>query len=129
MRGKGVPWYGKLNTRELPFTVHKIWLTREHEPEECPPSMFFSHDYIDDPCARYERVQLCQAIFNEAFNRQDVAERFERRCQAMVMHYMEDYTLEEVGQRMGITRERARQLANSGLRLMQRAIWRNKDLR
>lgn len=129
MRGKGVPWYGKLNTRELPFTVHKIWLTREHEPEECPPSMFFSHDYIDDPCARYERVQLCQAIFNEAFNRQDVAERFERRCQAMVMHYMEDYTLEEIGQRMGITRERARQLANSGLRLMQRAIWRNKDLR
>jgi len=129
MRGKGVPWYGKLNTRELPFTVHKIWLTREHEPEECPPSMFFSHDYIDDPCARYERVQLCQAIFNEAFNRQDVSERFERRREAMVLHYLEDYTLEEVGQRMGITRERARQLANSGIHLLRRAVWRNKDLR
>lgn len=128
MRGKGVSWYGKLNTATLPFPVHKIWLTREHELDESP-SMFFSHDYVDDPCARYERVQLCLAIFNEAFNRQDVAERFERRCQAMVMHYMEDYTLEEVGQHMGITRERARQLANSGIHLLRRAIWRNKDLR
>lgn len=128
MRGKGVSWYGKLNTATLPFTVHKIWLTREHELEESPP-MFFSHDYVDDPCARYERVQLCQAIFAAAFSRQDICERFERRRQAMVMHYMEDYTLEEVGQHMGITRERARQLALSGLRLMQRAAWRRKDFR
>lgn len=43
----------------------------------------------------------------------------ERARQVLIMRYMHDMTLEQIGQALGITRERVRQIENNALQMIR----------
>lgn len=105
-RGK---YYGKLNTDTMPMPIRHIWYSKHQEP------------------APVERYELCDrewedpTAIDRRLDRQTLALTLmdlipERLSAILVMRYVDEMTLEQVGQTMGITRERVRQLEKAALR-------------
>jgi DNA-directed RNA polymerase sigma subunit (sigma70/sigma32) len=107
--------YGKLHV-DANCAAYQIWLKRHEEPKP------------DEPA--YTLGQLCDRTGEPAFSRDDVQNLLakvsatwvsERDWQVLCLRTHGD-TLDEVGQALGITRERVRQLETKALRRMRRGL-------
>lgn len=106
--GKASPYYGRLNTRDLPNEVKVIWRSRNDELPDLPTTgtlavLEQTDQDLDDKVDFVRRLVAITPLTD-------------REEQAIAMHVLEDYTLDEVGKSMDVTRERARQIINKGLR-------------
>lgn len=108
MRGRSLPYYGKLNVKSLPHEVHQIWLTRNSEPEECEPAGF-SWMLATDPDEE-DRRDLARRLV-------EITPLTEQEELVVRMCVLEGATLKEAGDELGgRTTERVRQILLKGLR-------------
>lgn len=103
-------YYGKLNTKSLNPEVYRIWLTRNDELDELPSVEF---DELVDYGPAEEARNLLQRIFANMRLTEREVDVFTRRI-------VEQYTLDEVAQELGVTRERVRQMES---RIYRKMIW------
>ena len=113
MRGRALPYYGKLQTKTLPREAYEIWLTRNDELPDCEPfgmSCFLQTDPIEDVRRDYVRRLLEIPNFNED-------EVFVLRCR-----FVENMTLAETASELrGVCQERIRQIEARALRKLRSA--------
>ena len=111
MRGKALPHYGKLNVKTLNPEVHRIWLTRNEEPNAPqiePENILTSYeDAIED-------IDFMRKIW-------DHSKLNTQQCYVLLTRVVYGATLEEVGSRLQVTRERIRQIEAKAIRKLQRA--------
>lgn len=96
------PFYGKLDAVNTPSEVKQIWHTRDDELEPLPQHKW-SFDYITD-LEQVEQRELLEKILEEAIHLN------EQHWLVLRMRILGDCTLEEVGQELGVGRERVRQI-------------------
>ena len=111
MRGRANKYYGKLNVKTLDPEVHRIWLTRNEEPETPqiePENILTSYeDAIED-------IDFMRKIWDRSnLNTQ--------QCYVLLTRVVYGATLEEVGQRINVTRERIRQIEAKAIRKLRHA--------
>lgn len=111
MKGKASPHYGKLNVKTLDPEVHRIWLTRNQEldaPQIEPENILTSYeDAIED-------IDFMRKIW-------DRSKLNTQQCYVLLTRVVYGATLEEVAQRINVTRERVRQIEFKALRKLRQA--------
>lgn len=110
MTGFASPHYGKLMTASLPSEVKRIWYSRDEELPELPRHRWSWE--LQDDLEQVEQRQLLEKILEAA----DLDERHSLVLQRLVL---EDCTLEDVGQELGLSRERVRQMEARVLRRLR----------
>lgn len=110
MTGFASPFYGQLNIASNPSEVNRIWYSRDEELEPLP-AWRWSFDYVTD-LEQVEQRELLEKILEAA----DLDERYSLVLQRLVL---EDCTLEDVGQELGVSRERVRQMEQRVLRRLR----------
>lgn len=111
-KGTGTPWYGKLMTESLPSEVKRIWYSRDEELPELPQHKWSWE--LQDDLEQVEQRDLLRKILKAA----DLDERYSLVLQRLVL---EDCTLEDVGQELGVTKERVRQME-------RKVLWRLRQV-
>jgi len=111
MRGRANKYYGKLNVKTLDPEVHRIWLTRNEEPEtqQIEP---------DNILASYEDAIEDIDFMRKIWDRSNLSTQ---QCYVLLTRVVYGATLEEVGQRINVTRERVRQIEFKALRKLRQA--------
>lgn len=108
--GKASPFYGQLMTASLPSEVKKLWYSRNDEMEELPRWRWSFEMQTD--VDQLERRDLITKILEQTplTDREEVAIR---------MVVVEEATLDDVGQELNVTKERARQIFLRGIRRLR----------
>lgn len=108
--GKSSPYYGQLMTKNLSSEVKKIWYSRHDELEELPRWQWSFEMHTDTE--QLDRVDLITKILEQTplTDREEIA---------IMMIVIGESTLDEVGQELGVTRERARQIFMKGIRRLR----------
>lgn len=104
--------YGKLNVKSLNPEVYRIWLTRNDELDELP--CVDIEEAIDYGPIEEARNLLQQIFANMKMN--------DREIDVFKLRIVEQYTLEETAQELGVTRERIRQMEGKIYRKMLRGF-------
>lgn len=120
MTGFASPYYGKLMTASLPSEVKRIWYSRDEELPELPQHRWSWE--LQDDLERVEQRELLEKILEAA----DLDERHSLVLQRLVL---EDCTLEDVGQELGLSRERVRQMEARVLRRLRQVQQRFTNVR
>jgi len=111
MRGKALPYYGKLNVKTLDPEVHRIWLTRESEPDDLPVEPCEIPPFYEDAI---EDVDFMRKIWDRSnLNTQ--------QCYVLLTRVVYGATLEEIASHLQITRERVRQIECKAIRKLRQA--------
>ena len=110
-KGRGTPWYGKLMTDSLPSEVKKIWYSRDDELPELPRRLWSWQ--LQDDMSLVEAKDLLFKILADA-------PLTDREMLAIKLIAHEECTLEEAGEALDCTRERARQIYLKGMRKLRR---------
>ena len=110
-KGRGTPWYGKLMTDSLPSEVKKIWYSRDDELPELPRHLWSWQ--LQDDMSLVEAKDLLFKILADA-------PLTDREMLAVKLIAHEECTLEETGEALDCTRERARQIYLKGMRKLRR---------
>lgn len=108
--GKSSPYYGQLMTAILPSEVKKLWYSRDEELEPLP-SWRWSFEMQADMEQLEQRDMLVKILQNTPLT--------EREELAIRMLVIEEATLDEVGQELNVTKERARQIFLRGIRRLR----------
>ena len=108
------PYYGQLQIAKQPSEVRVIWHTRDDELEPLP-SWRWSFDHQTDMESVEQRELLEKILESAGIN--------EREEIVLRMLTIEDYTLEEIGQVLGVTKERVRQMHLKVIRKLRKAQW------
>jgi RNA polymerase sigma factor (sigma-70 family) len=103
------PVYGELQIHKANNLVRGLWYSRHEEPK---PVEFYSlcDREWQDP-ANHERTLDRQWLVGTLLSKLD-----DRRRDVLVMHYVEEMTLEEIGDVYGVTKERVRQIERDAIR-------------
>ena len=110
-KGRGTPWYGKLQVTALPSEVKTIWYSRDEELPELPRHLWSWQ--LQDDMSLLEAKDLLFKILADA-------PLTDREMLAIKLIAHEEETLEEAGKVLGCTRERARQIYKKGMRKLRR---------
>ena len=110
-RGRGTPWYGKLQVTSLPSEVRQIWYSRDEELPELPRHLWSWQ--LQDDMSLVEAKDLLFKILADA-------PLTDREMLAIKLIAHEECTLEEAGEVLNCTRERARQIYLKGMRKLRR---------
>lgn len=110
-KGRGTPWYGKLMTDSLPSEVKKIWYSRDDELPELPRRLWSWQ--LQDDMSLVEAKDLLFKILADA-------PLTDREMLAIKLIAHEECTLEEAGEALDCTKERARQIYLKGMRKLRR---------
>lgn len=110
--GSASPYHGRLDIRNLPNEVRLIWYSRNKDLPEMPTTGTLdvfqqTDDDLEDKVDLIRRLILITPLTKQ----EDLA---------ITMNVLEDYTLEDVGRILGVTRERVRQILSKGLRKFRR---------
>lgn len=108
--GKSSPYYGQLMTASLPSEVKKLWYSRDEELEPLP-SWRWSFEMQADMEQLEQRDMLVKILQSTPLT--------EREELAIRMVVVEEATLDEVGQELNVTKERARQIFLRGIRRLR----------
>jgi RNA polymerase sigma factor (sigma-70 family) len=100
--GKGYEFYGKLNVKSLSSTVYNIWLSRNDELPEIPTSPLPGPLIAEDFYVQIEQRDLVMKILKHT--------EFKGREEKVILLRLADYTLDEIGQAFGVTREQIRRI-------------------
>lgn len=108
--GKASPYYGQLMTKSLPSEIKKLWYSRDEELEDLP-SWRWSFEMQTD-MEQFEQRDLITKILAKTplTDREEVA---------IMMMVIEESTLDDVGQELNVTKERARQIFLRGIRRLR----------
>lgn len=110
-KGRGTPWYGKLMTDSLPSEVKKIWYSRDDELPELPRHLWSWQ--LQDDMSLVEAKDLLFKILADA-------PLTDREMLAIKLIAHEECTLEEAGEALDCTKERARQIYLKSMRKLRR---------
>lgn len=110
-KGRGTPWYGKLQTASLPSEVKNIWYSRDDELPELPRHKWSWQ--LQDDMELFEAKDLLFKILADAA-------LTDREMLAIKLIAHDELTLKEAGQELGCTQERARQIYLKGMRKLRR---------
>jgi len=110
MNGFASPYYGKLQTASLPSEVKRIWYSRDEELPELPRHRW-SWELQTDP-ELSELRDLARRIV-------ETTPLTEREEIAIMTCVIEDGRLEDLGEELDVTKERARQILQKGLRRLR----------
>lgn len=110
-KGRGTPWYGKLQTASLPSEVKTIWYSRDDELPELPQHRWSWE--LQDDMSLLEAKDLLFKILADA-------PLTDREMLAIKLIAHEEETLEEASKVLGCTRERARQIYMKAMRKLRR---------
>lgn len=110
-KGRGTPWYGKLQTASLPSEVKAIWYSRDDELPELPQHRWSWE--LQDDMSLLEAKDLLFKILADA-------PLTDREMLAIKLIAHEEETLEEASKVLGCTRERARQIYMKAMRKLRR---------
>jgi DNA-directed RNA polymerase specialized sigma24 family protein len=109
-RGRGTPWYGKLQTESLPSEVKAIWYSRDDELPELPRHRW-SWELQDDMSLVEDRNLLFKILVDAPLT--------DREMMAIRLIAYEECTLDESAKALDCTRERARQIYMKGMRKLR----------
>lgn len=103
------PVYGELQINKASSFIRGLWYSRHEEPT---PVEFYSlcDREWQDP-AEHERLLDQRVIVGTLMGKLD-----DRRRDILIMHYVEELTLDEIGKVYGVTRERIRQIERDAIR-------------
>ena len=110
-KGRGTPWYGKLQVTSLPSEVKTIWYSRDDELPELPRHLWSWQ--LQDDMSLVEAKDLLFKILADA-------PLTDREMLAIKLIAHEECTLEEAGEALDCTKERARQIYLKGMRKLRR---------
>lgn len=119
-KGRGTPWYGKLQTASLPGEVKTIWYSRGDEQSPLP-SWRWSFEHQTDMEHVEQRDLLVKIL--EASGLDD------RHMLVLQRMVLDSCTLEDVGQELGVTKERVRQMEIRAIRRLRQAQYRFTGIR
>lgn len=108
-------YYGELQIASQPAEVKAIWYSRNDELEPLP-SWRWSFEHQTDLEAVEQRELLEKILEAAGMN--------EREELVLRMITLEDYTLDDVGAVLGVSRERVRQMHQRVLRKLRKVQWR-----
>lgn len=106
---KRSPLYGKLGSETMRGPLRTLWYTKYEDPEPVEYYQLCDREWqtMDQVDAKLDN----KAIFDMLLNKMTQREQF-----VIVMRFVEEMTLEEVGQMYGVTRERVRQIEYKAMR-------------
>jgi len=105
------PYYGQLQVTSLPSEVKTIWYSRDEELPELPRHLWSWQ--LQDDMSQLEAKDLLFKILDDA-------PLTDREMLAIKLIAHEECTLEEAGEELDCTRERARQIYLKGMRKLRR---------
>lgn len=103
------PVYGELQINKASSFIRGLWYSRHEEPNPVEFYQLCDREWQDP--ADHERRLDQQALVGTLMGKLD-----DRRRDVLLMHYVEELTLDEIGQVYGITRERVRQIERDAIR-------------
>lgn len=109
--GRRSPYYGMLGTDTMPSQVRTIWYTKDEELEPDEGYKLCDREWED-----FQSVE--KRIDNRSVILCLLDRLTEKEQDIMVMRFVDEMTLEEVGKEYGVTRERIRQIENKAIRKM-----------
>ena len=115
-RGRALPHYGKLNTKQLPSEVKTIWYSRNDELPDLPTTGTLAVFDQTDPTEE-DRIDLARRLV-------EITPLTDQERAAIQLHVLMDYTLAETGELLDRSPERVRQIVAKGLRRFRR--WQEK---
>lgn len=114
------PVYGELQINKASNPIRTLWYSKDEEPEPVEFYQLCDREWQDP--AEHERCMDRRLLVCALLDRLD-----DRRRDVLVMHYVDEMTLEEIGQLYSITRERVRQLERDAIRRIK--YWARDPLR
>lgn len=114
------PVYGELQINKASNPIRTLWYSKDEEPEPVEFYQLCDREWQDP--AEHERGMDRRLLVCALLDRLD-----DRRRDVLVMHYVDEMTLEEIGQLYSITRERVRQLERDAIRRIK--YWARDPLR
>jgi len=109
--GKGSQYYGQLMTESLPSEVKRIWYSRDDELPDLPQHKWSWE--LEDDLEQVERRDLLIKILTDA-------PLSDRHALVVELVVIQEFTLAEVGLRIGLTKERVRQMYLQAMRKLRR---------
>ena len=103
-------YYGRLNVQSIPSEVKKIWYSRDEELPELPRHKWSWQ--LEDDMELFEAKDLLNKILIDA-------PLSDRQMLVVELWAIEELTLEEISQRIDLTRERVRQIYIHAMRKLR----------
>lgn len=101
--------YGALQINKASNSIRTIWYSRDEEPEPVERYQLCDREWQDPD--EHERLLDRQALVGTLMGKLD-----DRRRDILIMHYVEELTLDEIGHIYGVTKERIRQIERDAIR-------------
>lgn len=101
--------YGALQIHKASNPIRTLWYSKDEEPEPVEAYQLCDREWQDP--AEIDRALDRRLIVCALMDMLD-----DRRRDVLIMHYVDEMTLEEIGQIYGITRERVRQIERDAIR-------------
>ena len=101
--------YGALQIHKASNSIRTLWYSKDEEPEPVETYQLCDREWQDPTeheLAMDRRLLVCALL-----DRLD-----DRRRDVLIMHHVDEMTLEEIGKLYGITRERVRQIERDAIR-------------